>query len=211
MNKDLADITVVLDRSGSMASCKDDAEGGLNEFIADQKKEPTKAIFSLVQFDTEYEFVHRGVPIESVEKVSLVPRGSTALLDAVGKAIVETGERLKSMSDDSRPASIVFVIITDGQENASKEYRKSQIKEMIEHQQSKYNWQFTFLGANQDAFEEARGLGISLDMAATYSPKKMKATFAVASRSLRNVRAAAAGGQRKLMHYSREDRKRMQD
>src|SRR3990167_1163772 len=92
MNQNLTDITVVLDRSGSMNNCRTDAEGGLNQFIKTQKDQPCDAVFTLVQFDTEYEFVHKAVPIRDVSHCSLVPRGWTALLDAVGKAVVETGE-----------------------------------------------------------------------------------------------------------------------
>ena len=89
-----------------------------------------------------------------------MPRGSTALLDAVGRAINETGDRLAKTPEQDRPGLVVFVIVTDGQENSSKEFSKARIKEMIDEQQKKYNWQFTFLGANQDAFAEAGGIGI---------------------------------------------------
>ena len=162
MRNDLTDVTVVLDRSGSMQSCRDDAEGGLNTFIEEQKKQPGETLFTLVQFDTEYEFVHKGKPIRDVGPCELVPRGMTALLDAVGRAIAETGERLAAMPEPDRPGLVVFVIVTDGQENSSKEYTKPQIKEMIERQQNDYKWQFTFLGANQDAFAEAHGIGIAM-------------------------------------------------
>src|SRR5262249_34920935 len=152
MRKDLTDITVVVDRSGSMAACQSDAEGGLNTFINEQKRLPGESLFTLVQFDTEYEFVHKGIPIRDVPPYHLVPRGSTALLDAVGRAIIETGERLRNMKEADRPGLVVFVILTDGQENSSREFQLAKIKEMVQHQQDVYKWQFTYLGANQDAF-----------------------------------------------------------
>lgn len=143
-----------------MNVCQSDAEGGLNRFVEDQKKLPGEAVFTLVQFDNEYEFVHRAVPIAQVPHCSLVPRGSTALLDAVGRAIVETGERLAKMAESDRPGLVVFVILTDGQENSSREFSKSKVQEMISHQQDVYKWQFIYLGANQNAFAEAGDLGI---------------------------------------------------
>ena len=146
MRSDLTDITLVVDRSGSMEKIREDAEGGVNTFIQEQAKHPGEALLTLVQFDTEYEFVHRGMPIKQVPPYTLVPRGNTALLDAVGRAINETGERLAKMAEEDRPGLVVFVITTDGLENSSKEFSKAQIKELIERQQSAYKWQFIFLG-----------------------------------------------------------------
>src|SRR5262245_51606472 len=115
MRNDLTELVMVIDRSGSMSAIKDDAEGGINQFIDDQKKLPGACSLTLVQFDTVYDFVHKGVPIHTVGKYDLVPRGSTALLDAVGRAIFETGERLKGIAEPARPGLVVFVIVTDGQ------------------------------------------------------------------------------------------------
>jgi hypothetical protein len=111
MKADLTDITLVVDRSSSMASVREDAEGGVNTFITDQAKEPGEALLTLVQFDTEYEFLHKGVPVSQVPKYELVPRGMTALLDAVGRAINETGERLSKMPDQDRPSLVIFVVM----------------------------------------------------------------------------------------------------
>ena len=138
MRKDLTDITIVVDRSGSMYACQSDAQGGINRFIEEQKKMEGHAHLTLVQFDTEYEFVHTGVPIENVSEYALVPRGATALLDAVGRAINETGRRLANVPESDRPGCVVFVIVTDGQENSSHEFTKSQVREMIEHQRGRY-------------------------------------------------------------------------
>jgi hypothetical protein len=210
MRNDLTDVTVVLDRSGSMQSCRDDAEGGLNTFIDEQKKQSGDTLFTLVQFDTEYEFVHKGVPINGVGEFTLVPRGMTALLDAVGRAIVETGERLAAMPEPQRPGLVVFVIVTDGQENSSREYTKAQVKEMIERQQNVYKWQFTFLGANQDAFAEAGSIGISLAAAANFSPDRFVATFQACSNNVGRMRAAAASGQSVHSSFTSTEREAME-
>lgn len=209
MKADLTDITVVLDRSGSMATCRHDAEGGLNHFIDEQKKLPGEAAFTLVQFDTDYEFVHRAVAIKSVGRCELHPRGGTALLDAVGRAITETGERLKAMSETDRPGLVVFVIITDGEENSSKEFKLAQIKEMITRQRDTYKWQFTFLGANQDAFAEAGAMGIPMAAAANYTPMNAAKAFASASSNVGRMRHAAATGGTVQCSYDPEERTSM--
>ena len=131
MRNDLTDITLVVDRSGSMESIKSDAEGGINEFIRQQASEPGEALLTLMQFDTEYDLVHNGVNVTDVSPYTLVPRGMTALLDAVGRAINETGARLAAMSEQERPGLVVFVIVTDGAENSSKEFSRADIRKMI--------------------------------------------------------------------------------
>lgn len=209
MRTDLTDVTVVLDRSGSMQSCREEAENGVNHFIEEQRKQPGSCVFSLVQFDTEYEFVHRGVKIAEVPKFSLVPRGMTALLDAVGRAMNETGARLAAMNENDRPGLVVFVILTDGAENSSHEFKKSQIKEMIERQQKVYNWQFTFLGANQDAFAEAQGLGIAATAIANYAPTSAGSAFAGAAQNVSRMRLATAQGQSVECAYTPDELKAM--
>jgi hypothetical protein len=182
-----SDITVVLDRSGSMATIADDTVGGLNSFVEDQKKHPGEAVLSLYQFDDVYEAVHRAVPLPSVPPLTretFVPRGSTALLDAIGRAIVETGDRLSSMAEHDRPSTVVFVVTTDGQENASKEYTKVKVNEMIAHQRDVYGWHFIFLGANQDAISTAASLSIPASNAMTYASNKMGTPMAYASASV---------------------------
>lgn len=209
MRNDLTDITVVLDRSGSMSSIKTDAEGGLNSFIEKQKAEPGRALFTLVQFDTAYEFVHKGVDIQSVPRCELVPRGATALLDAIGRAIVETGERLKAMPDADRPGLVVFVILTDGQENSSREYTKAKIKEMIEHQTNVYEWQFTFLGADQDAFAEAAAIGIRPAGVAGYEKTAAGFAFDGITKNVARMRAQKMSGATVECSYTDEEREEM--
>lgn len=163
MNNNLSDITILLDRSGSMASIADDTIGGFNKFLQSQKDAPGEAVLSLHQFDHEYLTVIDAKDIKSAKKLdheSYVPRGNTALLDAVGRSVVSTGERLAKMDEKDRPGKVVFVIITDGQENSSKEYTLAKVKEMIKHQRENYKWEFVFLGADQDAFLAGTGLGV---------------------------------------------------
>ncbi len=208
MRSDLTDITVVMDRSGSMNVCLTDAEGGLNHFLDEQKKQPGEALFTLVQFDHEYEFVHRGVPIRTVPYCTLVPRGNTALLDAVGRAIVETGERLSKMNEADRPALVVVVIITDGEENASKEFNRTKIKEMISHQQTAYNWQFTYLGANQDAFAEAGSLGIQGSIAPTTN-QTQRAAWGSTSAKMSRMRDDSSSHRKVQNEYTESELREM--
>lgn len=209
MRPDLTDITLVVDRSGSMQEIREDAQGGVNAFIKKQATEPGEALLTLVQFDTEYEIVHSGVPLDEVPEYELVPRGWTALLDAVGRAINETGKRLSDMDDADRPGLVTFVITTDGLENSSKEFTKAQIKGMIEHQQETYDWHFTFLGANQDAFAEAGGLGIRAASAAQYSPDKIFAAYEASSEKLSRMREQKRAGGPVLDEFTDEERERM--
>ena len=194
MRSDLCDLTIVLDKSGSMASCRADAEGGLNAFIDDQKKQPGYANLTLVQFDTDYKFVHRGVPIQEVGHCTLQPGGMTALLDAVGRAINDTGDRLRRMHEHDRPGLVIFMIITDGEENSSREFTRTQIRQMIEHQQAAYNWQFSYLGANQDAFAEGQSFGIRRDSIANYDVARSQATYGAMSSNATRMRSATAQG-----------------
>ncbi len=209
MRTDLTDITLVVDRSGSMGSVREDAEGGVNAFIAEQAKQPGEAMLTLVQFDTEYEFVHRGVPVVEVPKYELVPRGMTALLDAVGRAVNETGERLANMPEQDRPGLVVVVVMTDGLENSSREFTKKQLQQMIEHQQDVYDWQFTFLGANQDAFAEASAMGIHALSAANYSPDKVAAAWSGTARKVGRMRAQTLAGETVVNEYTDNERENM--
>lgn len=209
MKAHLTDITLVVDRSGSMEEIRSDAEGGVNAFVKAQVNEPGEALLTLVQFDTEYEFVHRGVPVQDVPDYTLSPRGMTALLDAVGRAINETGERLSKMRELDRPGLVVFVVMTDGHENSSQEFTKSRIKKLIERQQSQYNWHFTFLGANQDAFEEAGGIGISPAGVAQYAADKVAAAWAGTGGKVARMRAQAASGQQVSNEFTEAERDEM--
>jgi hypothetical protein len=209
MNKDLTDITLVVDRSGSMQQRREDAQGGVNAFVQQQAREPGDALLTLVQFDTEYEIVHSGVPVQDVPEYELVPRGLTALLDAVGRAINETGKRLSDMNEADRPGLVIFVITTDGLENSSQEFTRDQIKEMIEYRQAEHDWHFTFLGANQDAFAEAGGLGIRAASAAQYSMDKVAAAYEGTASKVSRMRDQKRRGEEVLDEFTDEERKKM--
>ena len=206
MNNNLTDITVVLDRSGSMASCRADAEGGLNTFVETQSQQPGDALFTLVEFDDQYNFVHKGVPIKKVPPYNLVPRGRTALLDAIGRAINETGQRLGKMPESDRPGLVVFAILTDGGENASTEFNGAQVRAMIEDQTKEQNWQFTYLGANQDAFAVAGAMGIKAESTMNYSTAKSEQTFRSLSANTTRMRATKSLGGKVVSEYTEDER-----
>jgi uncharacterized protein YegL len=201
------DITFVLDRSGSMESIRQDTIGGFNSFLRDQKAVTGEATLSLVQFDNIYESVYEAKNIAEAPELAMgtfVPRGSTALLDAIGKTIVKTGARLASVPDISRPDKVIFVILTDGEENASQEFTSAKVNEMIAHQRDVYKWEFIFLGANQDAITSAQAIGISGASAMTYAANAIgaKAVYASMSSAISNVRSGAAAS----ATFSQEDR-----
>jgi Mg-chelatase subunit ChlD len=211
MRPDLVDITLVVDRSGSMESIQSDAEGGVNAFLAEQANQPGQTVLTLVQFDTEYEFVHRGVPLKRAPRYKLVPRGGTALLDAVGRAINGTGERLAKIPEKDRPGLVIFVVVTDGEENSSKEFSLAKVKEMIEHQQSVYKWQFTFLSADANAFAEAGGMGIAAAGVAQWSRGKARAAYAAASDKVARMRKQVAAMAPVDNRFTEEEIKRMKN
>jgi uncharacterized protein YegL len=172
-NPNLTEIIVISDRSGSMGSIADDAIGGFNTFLKEQQEVPGECKFTYCQFDNEYEVVHDGIPIRDMkplDRSTFVPRGSTALLDAIGRTINVVGERLAKTSEDQRPGKVIVVILTDGQENFSKEFSRDQIFEMITTQHDQFKWEFVFLAANQDAIAGGASLGISAAGSANYSP-----------------------------------------
>lgn len=202
MKSGYTDITVLLDRSGSMESVRGDMEGGFNTFIQEQQAAPGDCIVSLYQFDTQHELVYSGLHVGLVPKLSLVPRGGTALLDALGFAMNETGRRLASMREEDRPENVLFIIITDGQENRSHEFSRTLIKEMVEHQTNVYKWTFTYLGANVDSFTEAGSIGIGASTTMDYMPTSggIKGSFKSLSRGTKEVRTCGT------LSYSSEER-----
>ena len=172
MKKNLTEMVFILDRSGSMSHLAEDTIGGFNSMIEQQKKEDGDAYITTVLFDHEYEMLHNHVDIKDVEPITseeYYARGMTALLDALGRTINSVGERLNNTPEDERPEKVIFVVTTDGFENASREFTRSQVKDMIEHQQEKYSWTFMFLGANMDAVGEAASLGMNPQFARTYT------------------------------------------
>ena len=172
MKKNLTEMVFILDRSGSMYDLTDDTIGGFNSMIENQKNEPGEAYVTTVLFDHYYELLHDHVDVHKIKPITnneYYARGRTALLDAIGRTINSIGNRLSETPEDERPEKVIFVITTDGMENASLEFTKQKIKEMIEHQQNKYSWMFMFLGANMDAVSEAASIGINTNYAKTYT------------------------------------------
>ena len=175
MRENLTELVFILDRSGSMGGLESDTIGGFNSMITRQQKEEGEALVSTVLFDDVTDVIHDRVPIGEVEALTeedYFVRGCTALLDAVGGAIKHIGNIHKYAREEDRPAKTLFVITTDGLENASRNYTFKDVKKMIQRQKEKYNWEFIFLGANIDAIEVAGHMGISRDRAANYNCDK---------------------------------------
>ncbi len=171
MKENLTELVFILDRSGSMSGLETDTIGGFNSMLEKQKKESGEAFVTTVLFDDKYELLHDRYDIKGVnlltEKEYYV-RGSTALLDAIGITINNIGKALSDAKEEDRPGKVLFVIITDGMENSSREFSYEKVKKMVEHQKSKYAWDFIFLGANIDAIKTANSFGISADMATNF-------------------------------------------
>lgn len=208
--RDATHITILLDRSGSMESVKDETISGYNAFVKEQREAGENASLSLVQFDSQgIDTLQEFTPINAVPDLStdtFQPRGMTPLLDALGRTITATGKALEVIPEANRPDKIVFVVVTDGQENASHEFSKGRIKEMIEHQTSRYNWQFVYLGANQDAFAEAQSIGIAAAAAANYAGAATADAFGAASANVGSYRIRP---QAASLHFSGRQRARM--
>lgn len=206
--KDATEIVVVIDKSGSMRSKQNDAIGGFNGFLEDQKKEPGEANLTLIMFDTTYNVCYTGKPIAGVEPLNhdtYRPGGGTALNDALARGIIETGKRLADMPEADRPEKVICVVITDGEENSSKEHTKEQVQEMVKHQESKYDWAFIYLGAGVDAFHEAAQLGIQQDMAVQFadSGRGVASAYAGTSEAVKGYRS---GGKKGLIGSSWKDK-----
>ena len=154
-------IAVLMDRSGSMADIRDDAQGALSAFIADQSKLPGRCTIRLSHFDDAYEDVYPSTPVSSAPAYELIPRGTTALLDGIGRLVVDFGAELASMPEDQRPGTVIVIIQTDGHENASQDWTRERIFELITEQRSRYGWTFIFLGADQDAIDSGSQLGVA--------------------------------------------------
>ena len=172
MKKDLTELVFILDRSGSMSGLESDTIGGYNAMLEKQKKEPGEAVITTVLFDDRYELLHDRINLKGIAPITekeYFVRGSTALLDAVGRTINKIGNVQKHTTEDERAEHVLFVITTDGMENASREFSDEKVRKMIEHQKNKYGWEFIFLGANIDAIATAERFGIGEDRATNYN------------------------------------------
>ena len=196
MKKNLTELVFILDRSGSMAGLEKDTIGGFNAMIEKQKGEPGEAYVSTVLFDNVSEVIHDRVDIQKIEPMTrreYYVRGSTALLDAVGGAIHHIGNIHKYARSEDVPEHTMFIIATDGMENASHRYTSDRVKQMIERQKKKYGWEFLFIGANIDAVETAAQYGINPDRAVNYNAdeKGTRILYATVSESICQMRANA--------------------
>lgn len=196
MKKDLTEIVFILDRSGSMGFIAQDAIGGFNAFLKEQKEAEGEANMTVVLFDHEIIKLADGVDIHEVEELNdetYVTRGLTALYDAIGVSIDTVGKRLAETPEEDRPEKVVFAIMTDGDENHSKTFSGSKIKKMVEHQTEKYNWQFLFLGANIDSVGTAKSLGINPEFAGDFiaTSKGTMDAYNISSGMVRSYRSGA--------------------
>ena len=187
----------ILDRSGSMAGLEKDTIGGFNSMLEKQRKEPGDAVVSTVLFDNQAEVIHDRVALADVPDLTdreYYVRGCTALLDAVGGAIHHIGNVHKYARREDVPEKTLFIITTDGMENASRRYTYDKVRRMIEHEKEKYGWEFLFLGANIDAAVEAKRFGIDESMAANYhcDEEGTALNYEVISEAITSVRACAA-------------------
>lgn len=183
------EIISIIDRSGSMATIASDAIGGFNTFLVDQKTVPGEARMTLALFDDKYDVLYAGKTLAEAEPLTdktFVPRGGTALLDAIGRTLNEQGARIKA---DGWADKVIVCILTDGGENQSREFRQDQIKEMVKHAES-HGWSFVFLAANQDAFAAGAGYGISAahTMAFAANAAGTKTAYASMSNTTRSLR-----------------------
>ncbi|MEU5409794.1 vWA domain-containing protein [Nocardia asteroides] len=202
-------IAVLLDRSGSMQSIKADTEGGLAAYFEQQRTVPKSIEVTLAQFDTAYEVVYANQPLDRVPPPNLVPRGGTALYDAVGKLVTDVGAELAARPEHERPGTVIVVVLTDGHENSSREWTHAAVKSLITQQQDVYNWTFVFLGANMDAVEVGTNLGIDRDSAITYAPVAggVRGAFDALSAYSARAQAAPAGSARRARFSTAERRK----
>lgn len=194
MKEGLTEVVLVVDRSGSMAGLENDTVGGLNRLLADQRKEEGECRVTFVRFDNQYELVFESKNLDEISDFTtedISPRGSTALLDAQGLTINAVGARLAAMSDDQRPEKVIFATLTDGYENASREFTNEKVKELIERQKKEYSWHFMFLGANQDAIATARNIGICANASMTYAAtgSGCAVTYDAISRNVSDLRS----------------------
>lgn len=188
-------IMLLVDRSGSMHAIKSSAEEAINEFLSAQRTTGDQRTVSVAVFDDAYEVVIPSVNAKACPTFHLEPRGSTALLDAMGRSITEFGAELADLPEDQRPSTVVFGIMTDGQENSSEIYSWGQIKNLVRHQENAYNWQIVYLGANQDAIATGAKLGVQRSRSMSYAATDHGTRSVMNSYTASSVRTGGIGGQ----------------
>lgn len=163
MKTNLTHLAILIDRSGSMSPIRKDMEGAIETLLRDQERLPGEMKVTIAQFDTDYEILANSKDVREIRNVQLIPRGSTALYYSLTRLIDELGEKLSRTPEHERPSKVIFAVVTDGGENSSpREYTARVVLDKIKHQTDKYNWNFIYLGANQDAFAEADKIGIQM-------------------------------------------------
>ena len=214
MKNEATHITVILDRTGSMEPIREDTIGGFNAFIKAQQDEPGDATLSLVQFDSHdpFEVVHSFLEISTVPKLThetYVPRAATPLLDAMGRGINDLDHNLSEMVAKNRPGKIVMVIVTDGHENASREFRKDQIEKMIREKEAEMDWQFVFLSSDLDGINDAMESGFThgKSMRFNKSAAGTTAMFCSVSEKISDYRSSRANE----VSFDAEDRSKQGD
>jgi len=198
MKTNLTELVFILDRSGSMGGLESDTIGGFNSMLSKQQAEPGECRITTVLFDNQYEVLHDRIDIKAVSQITdkeYFVRGTTALLDAVGMTINKIGAVQKNTAKDYRADKVLFVITTDGMENASREFDYDKVKSMIEHQKSRYSWEFIFLGANIDAVDVANRFGIDRNRAQNFhnDSEGVALNYAVMSETISAYRGAPPG------------------
>ena len=193
MKKGLTELVFIIDSSGSMSGLEDDTIGGFNSMLREQQALDGEAVVTTVLFDDRYELLHDRIDIKAIAPLSredYTVRGSTALLDAIGKTIHKIRKAQRHTKEEYQAEKVLFFIITDGQENASRKYTADVIRQYIEHQKKKYGWEFVFFGANMDAIMEAGKIGIAADMAQNYRSDSMgtQSAYSIMSSITSNVR-----------------------
>lgn len=194
-NPNYTHLAMVVDRSGSMQGMAAEANAAIRELLKAQAEEPGEILVDITTFDGDIEYPYVGVDPLDVEGDVIEPRGTTALLDALGRTINLLGSRLAKLEEDERPAHVIFVVVTDGHENASQEYSRAQIKAMITEQTDKWGWTFMYLAANVDAFATGGDMGFAKGSTISYAGTGLgtQSVYGAASRSVSNIRAGQSG------------------
>lgn len=213
MSNGTTELVFVLDRSGSMSGLERDTIGGFNSLLERQQTQPGDCVVTTVLFDDRYELLHDRVPLSNLQPMTeneYYARGSTALLDAIGRTIDKTANAQSGTLEAERANKVLFVIITDGQENASREYRCNRINEMITDKKERFGWEFLFLGANMDAISVASTFGIGADRAVSYRPDSMGTSLnydgvSEAARSMREDRPIRANWKSRIQAHEKRE------
>ena len=213
MKKGLTELVFILDKSGSMSGLESDTIGGFNSMLKKQREEAGECRVTTVLFDNRYTLLHDRIDIRAVSPITekeYYVGGSTALLDAIGRTIGKITAVQKNTAEDYRAEKVIFIIITDGAENASREYDSAQVKKLIEREKEEHGWEFIFLGANIDAVETASHFGIDSDRAVDYVPDKAgtELNFCVMSEAVSEIRSSGKMSPRHLDRIRKDKRDR---